>query len=42
MKFNEAAMTVCLVAVGVLVAGLIMNHGYDIPIIEQASDGFDM
>ncbi|WP_256359944.1 MULTISPECIES: hypothetical protein [Thalassospira] len=34
--------TVGLVALGVLVAGYIMNVGYGISVVKQASDGFDM
>ena len=34
--------TVALVAAGVLVAGYIMNAFYDVGIVKQASDGFDM
>jgi hypothetical protein len=33
---------VALVALGVLVAGYIMNQFYDVELIKNASDGFDM
>lgn len=42
-NLSESLSTVALVAVGVLVAGYIMNVMYDsIPFVETASDGFDM
>jgi hypothetical protein len=39
----DRAETVLLVAAGVILAGLIMNYAYGkLPLIEDASDGFDM
>jgi hypothetical protein len=33
--------TIALVAVGVIVAGMILNYGRDIKLLEDAHDGFD-
>ncbi|MHC8493640.1 MULTISPECIES: hypothetical protein [Thalassospira] len=33
--------TVVLTALGVMVAGYVMNMMYDVAIVKQASDGFD-
>jgi hypothetical protein len=33
--------TVVLTALGVMVAGYVMNMMYDVSIVKQASDGFD-
>lgn len=41
MKFDEMALTVALVAVGVFVAGYVMNALRDNDIVSSAIDGFD-